>query len=1248
MESVEARPVVAEAAPFHPRWWFWVAVAVITVAFVGPAYGPGLWQAAWEPYNAAWWQAGYEAGLQAGQAATGAKGMASWLVEGAGDATYNGTYTESGTYNGKSAYTNGSRWLWWDSAIVAWFLSSAKGTWDAYGTYAGGDDLPANPWDNFDGGTAPAPTVAGAGNSVSPSASPSTSPSASVSPSATASRSPSVSPSASPSASPSPPDAVPIYAGRVYDANGNGVEGVDIVATCPGEADVQTATVAGGGYSLINLTGDPAGKVWTISVSKSGWVFCPGPAYPYTAVASQEVTVYNYGALAPNFRASATVTGRVTKDGAPLAGVRLCLDAQVLPLRQWFADTDVAGEFVLQYTPDSGPLPMGLYLLTPAKSGYSFVPASRIVGFNDIAPTGQDFVAVTATHYTLSGRITRNGVGLAGVTVNGGAAGSAVTDGTGAFTLGGLADGTAYTVTPVSATYAFSPASRSGTVAGADVEDLDFIAVALGSISGQVLHANGMPLAGVTLTVGAASAVTGATGLYTIAGLPPGPLIVTPAKTGYTFSPATRSVQVAGAVTGVDFFGYVAPTTYAVSGTVLDGSANPVPGVLISAGAYSTYTAADGTWSLDVPNGTRTFTPSLPGWTFDPAYSTQTVNGAAISGVDFTGTAPAGVYSISGHVALGAGDLEGVTFLVAGFTFTTDAAGNYTITNLAPRTYTLEPVLAGYVFAPETLDVTIVAADVTGQDFVATAAGDTTDPVVVILTPVEDAELTGETEITWAATDDVGVVECRVLVDGNTQETLDPGLAYAYTWDPSGWSNGEHTIRVEADDAAGNTGYDEVTITVNRSLAAGTGYLFTVALPTLADNPDQWRLSAQVQAALGIFVPGPLTLPADPAERYNVQVGLAPADTDLSFPAVAWPSFHTITPERSFAWPADCASSFILGLRAQPQVVWSYWEDADYTSVSRIIPLPSGDLALLASPAALLKLTVSAASPALSVWESILTPPEPGGGDVISFTALWRETVAGSTVAVTPTITDGCYFDGKVLLAAGSYLVAKDIDTDDLSLCLSLPGVEIDAVAAGTSVAFVATWDGVTASLYSFTWASTRKLCDLASRAACLTALGNTVLVGDQDGQVRFWSGTALTTLYDTAQTTVNRLVWDGEVTWALTGAAGSLYRSSPSWQLDNSFALTQLYGAAAYGDDLYLGGNGGALWRLSAGAWASWTTLTGVTAIHDLYATDDALYVAASHSSGARLYRLEIAEPGGFTCGVEPPDLALPVLRYA
>jgi PKD domain len=80
-------------------------------------------------------------------------------------------------------------------------------------------------------------------------------------------------------------------------------------------------------------------------------------------------------------------------------------------------------------------------------------------------------------------------------------------------------------------------------------------------------------------------------------------------------------------------------TTFTVSGTVTSGGA-PLAGVVVSDGTRSATTSTSGAYTIGgVPNGTYTLTPSRAGYTFVPATLAVTVNGANLTGRNFTATA---------------------------------------------------------------------------------------------------------------------------------------------------------------------------------------------------------------------------------------------------------------------------------------------------------------------------------------------------------------------------------------------------------------------------------------------------------------------------------------------------------------------------------------------------------------------------------------------------------------------------------
>ncbi len=167
--------------------------------------------------------------------------------------------------------------------------------------------------------------------------------------------------------------------------------------------------------------------------------------------------------------------------------------------------------------------------------------------------------------------------------------------------------------------------------------------------------------------------------------------------------------------------------TYSISGTVLDNTANPIPGVLITAtGGYSAYTNSSGSYTLStLPAGNYTLTPTSAGLTFSPASLNVTLPPNAVS-QNFTGSAD--TYTISGTVLDNLSNpVPGVTISYAvGASVQTDGSGNYTITGLVADSYALSPFKAGYTFSPPYILLDVPPSQV-GQNFIATASTPTYD-----------------------------------------------------------------------------------------------------------------------------------------------------------------------------------------------------------------------------------------------------------------------------------------------------------------------------------------------------------------------------------------------------------------------------------------------------------------------------------------------------------------------------------------
>jgi len=166
------------------------------------------------------------------------------------------------------------------------------------------------------------------------------------------------------------------------------------------------------GVELTGLPGDPctdAAGFYTATVSCgwSGTVTAQKDCYSFQPA---ERTYTNVGSDQPDQDYAATgltytISGTVTADGSPVAGVRMT----GLPGDPC---TDSAG----YYTATVGCGWSGT--VTPQKDCYSFQPAERTYTNVGSDHTGQDYAAQALT-YTISGTVTADGSPLAGVRLTG-------------------------------------------------------------------------------------------------------------------------------------------------------------------------------------------------------------------------------------------------------------------------------------------------------------------------------------------------------------------------------------------------------------------------------------------------------------------------------------------------------------------------------------------------------------------------------------------------------------------------------------------------------------------------------------------------------------------------------------------------------------------------------------------------------------------------------------------------------------
>ncbi len=491
--------------------------------------------------------------------------------------------------------------------------------------------------------------------------------------------------------------------------------------------------------------------------------------------------------------------------------------------------SDANGQYSLPFNPVS--IPGGIYDFR----------AVAVTLRDKIADANTDITVISPTKptYTISGTITKNGTGLPGVRVTrtGGsvATASAITNGTGSYTLPAAIDGT-YTVTPSLTGHSFTPLSQRVAVNGGDLANVNFTAVSGFSISGKITTTAGAPIANVTVkrngtTVAPApvSVTTDADGLYSFAGLPSANYTITPVLTNAQFTPVSRTVTLRTTnIENVDFSGI---SGFSIKGRVTTVNGTPINNVRITRGGstVAATTNVNGEYTLSAaPNGTYFVVPSRPGFTFVPISRTVNVRNADVLNVDFVanqGVRITGLVTTTAGAPLGGIRIErtgigGLTIAV------TNAAGFFTFDNVEPGNYIIRPVAQNIAFTPAFQSMNVQFSSLTTATF--RAVSDASRPTVRVTAPVAGRNYLTLPKATGTA-NDVGSGVARVTgrlfraargtspaafwAGGNfwtpTYTAVNEVLAAGTT----SWSinlptlqPGSYSLRVAATDRAGNTG----------------------------------------------------------------------------------------------------------------------------------------------------------------------------------------------------------------------------------------------------------------------------------------------------------------------------------------------------------------------------------------------------------------------------------------------------------
>jgi chitodextrinase len=209
-------------------------------------------------------------------------------------------------------------------------------------------------------------------------------------------------------------------------------------------------------------------------------------------------------------------------------------------------------------------------------------------------------------------------------------------------------------------------------------------------------------------------------------------------------------------------------------------------------------------------------------------------------------TAPANTATVSATVTVSANATDNVS--VASVQFQLDSVNVGTLDVVAPYNFSWDTTKSTNgahtlkAIAKDGAGNTATSAVVTVT--VNNTTPDTTPPTVSLTAPANGATVSSTIAVTATAADNVGVASVQFQLDGANLGGLDTATPYSASWNTTTATNGAHTLKAIAKDAAGNsTTSATVSVTVNNGPADTTPPSVPTGLTATAVSSAQINLS---------------------------------------------------------------------------------------------------------------------------------------------------------------------------------------------------------------------------------------------------------------------------------------------------------------------------------------------------------------------------------------------------------------------
>ncbi|OGS22385.1 MAG: hypothetical protein A2252_02245 [Elusimicrobia bacterium RIFOXYA2_FULL_39_19] len=324
--------------------------------------------------------------------------------------------------------------------------------------------------------------------------------------------------------------------GYILDQYGNSLPDINVDLS---GADNQSSTTNGSGYySFVDLSSG----VYTVTPGKTDWTITPSTKIynPLAADQANQDFTGQYSGSNPLYNISGYIRN---SSSTALENVTITISGST----NYTKSTSSSGYFSFMY------LPAGSYVISPAKTNYSFSPSSLNYTSLNADQPGQNFTGAFLI-YSISGYV-RDGSASpiigALLTLSGDDNYGITTDTGGYYSFTNLNTGT-YTITPSKTNYSFSPDELTYSPLNASRSDQNYEGTYIEpaqkySIDGYIKDSSNTSIEGVTLMLSGTvniTAVSDSSGYYEFSNLNSGDYLLMPVKTDWSFTPSSKTYTI--------------------------------------------------------------------------------------------------------------------------------------------------------------------------------------------------------------------------------------------------------------------------------------------------------------------------------------------------------------------------------------------------------------------------------------------------------------------------------------------------------------------------------------------------------------------------------------------------------------------------------------------------------------------------------------------------------------------------------